>query len=84
MSKLPQPPSGIEQHRTSRLTSQIEDIHKQLVLDIEVKKVPEGTFVNEILPILTGEVVSADFPLLMASVAGNPFLEVDIDRKSVG
>src|SRR5690606_23879627 len=30
------------------------------------------------LPIPTGEVISSDFPMLMAAVAGSPFSEVDV------
>lgn len=71
-------PNGIRTYRDSKLASQIADIHRSLVLNVEIKKIPEGTFVTEILPVLTGDVISADFPLLMAAVAGNPFLEVDV------
>lgn len=69
---------GLQGFRESKLAGDIANIHKALVADVEVKQIPESTFVKEILPILTGEVVSADFPLLMAAVAGTPFSEVDI------
>lgn len=69
---------GLQGFRESKLASDISNIHQALVVDVEVKKIPESTFVKEILPILTGEVVSADFPLLMAAVAGTPFSEVDV------
>lgn len=71
-------PTGIEGFKNNRLASDITNIHKALVLEPEVKKIPEGTFVQEILPILTGEVIASDFPLVMAAVAGNPFLELDV------
>jgi hypothetical protein len=72
------PKSEFDNYKHTKLQSDIANIHKALVLDIEVKKIPEGTFVREILPILTGEVISAEFPLLMAAVAGSPFAEVDV------
>lgn len=71
-------PTGINQFRDTRLAHDITAIHKAIVLDAEVKKIPESTFVNEILPVLTGETINSEFPLLMAAVAGNPFLEVDV------
>ena len=43
-----------------------------------MKRIPESTFVKEILPVLSGEVISTEFPLLMAAVAGTPFSEVDV------
>lgn len=70
--------TGLQGFKERKLASDIESIHKALVVDAEVKKIPEGTFVKEILPILTGDVVSTEFPLLMAAVAGNPFSEVDV------
>jgi hypothetical protein len=70
--------TGLQGFKESKLAQDISNIHKALVEDVVVKQIPEATFVKEILPILTGEVVSADFPLLMAAVAGSPFSEVDI------
>ncbi len=64
--------------REQRLANDITQIHQALVVNVEVKQITEGTFVQEILPVLTGAVVSSDFPLLMAAVAGNPFMEVDV------
>lgn len=74
----PAPQTGMDTFKNSKLSDQIASIHKALVVDVEVKKIPESTFVKEILPILTGEVVSTEFPLLMAAVAGTPFSEVDV------
>jgi hypothetical protein len=73
-----QPKSGLQSFKEQKLASDIENIHRALVVDAEVKKIPEGTFVKEILPILTGDVVSTEFPLLMAAVAGSPFSEIDV------
>lgn len=70
--------SKVEQYKRDRAASDIEAIHKALVIDAPVIRIPEATFLKEILPILTGEAISADFPLLMASVAGSPFSELDI------
>ncbi|BAW19543.1 hypothetical protein [Ralstonia phage RP31] len=70
--------TGIGEYRNAKLSQDITAIHEALVVNAEVKKIPESTFVNEILPVITGEVVSSDFPLLMAAVAGNPFAEVDV------
>lgn len=72
------PETEITKFKNNKLASDITNIHKALVVDIEIKKIPEGTFISEILPILTGETISTEFPLLMAAVAGNPFLEVDV------
>lgn len=69
---------GFTDFKNSKLASDIVNIHKALVVDAEVKRIPEGTFVKEILPVLSGEAISADFPLLMAAVAGTPFSEVDV------
>jgi hypothetical protein len=71
-------PGGIQAYKNTKLANDIANIHQALVVDVEVKKIPEATFVKEILPILTGEVVSTEFPLLMAAVAGTPFSEVDV------
>lgn len=70
--------TGLSEYKRGKLAGDITNIHKALVMDVEVKKIPESTFVKEILPIITGEVVSAEFPLLMAAVAGTPFSEVDV------
>lgn len=70
--------TGISGYKNTKLASDITNIHRALVVDVEVKKIPESTFVKEILPVLSGEVISTDFPLLMAAVAGTPFSEVDI------
>ena len=72
------PVTGLQAFKQQRQADDITRIHQALVLDAPVKIIQESTFVKEILPILTGEVVSADFPLLMAAVAGSPFSEVDI------
>lgn len=72
------PATGLQAFKEQRLADDITRIHQALVVNTEVKTIPENTFVKEILPILTGEVVSADFPLLMAAVAGSPFSEVDV------
>lgn len=77
-NNAPKASTGMQKFRDDKLASEITNIHRALVLDVEVKQVPEATFVKEILPILTGEVVSAEFPLLMAAVAGNPFSEFDV------
>lgn len=71
-------PVGFADYKSGKLASDIVNIHQALVVGIEVKRIPESTFVKEILPVLTGEAVSADFPLLMAGVAGGPFSEVDV------
>jgi hypothetical protein len=71
-------PTGIQAYKNNKLANDIANIHQALVVDVEVKQILEATFVQEILPILTGEVVSAEFPLLMAAVAGTPFSEVDV------
>lgn len=70
--------TNFDAFKNNKLANDITNIHKALVLDVEIKKIPESTFINEILPVLSGEVVSAEFPLLMAAVAGNPFSELDI------
>jgi hypothetical protein len=77
-NNAPKASTGMQKFRDEKLASDITNIHRALVLDVEVKQVPEATFVKEILPILTGEVVSAEFPLLMAAVAGTPFSEFDV------
>lgn len=70
--------NSIQNFRDAKLAQDITHIHQALVVNVEVKRIPESTFVQEILPKLTGEVISADFPLLMAAVAGTPFSEVDV------
>jgi hypothetical protein len=70
--------TGIADFKNNKMASDILSIHQALVGNIEVKKIPESTFIKEILPILTGEVISTEFPLLMAAVAGTPFSEVDV------
>lgn len=75
---MTKPQGGITEFKNNKLAQDITAIHKALVVDAVVAKIPEGTFVNEILPVLTGEVVNSEFPLLMAAVAGNPFSEVDV------
>jgi hypothetical protein len=72
------PANSIKAFADQKLASDISAIHKALVIDVEVRKIPESTFVKEILPVLTNEAISTDFPLLMAGVAGGPFSEVDI------
>lgn len=72
------PATGMQSFQQSKLASDSVNFHRALVVDVEVKRIPESTFVQEILPILTGEVISAEFPLLMAAVAGTPFSEVDV------
>ena len=78
MTTPEQPPVGFADFKSGKLANDIINIHQALVGGIEVKKIPESTFVKEILPVLTGEVVSAEFPLLMAAVVGTPFSEVDV------
>jgi hypothetical protein len=76
-----QPNQSVDQIKTfadQKLSEDIQRIHQALVVNAEVRKIPERTFVTEILPVLTGKVISEDFPLLMAGVAGSPFSEVDI------
>lgn len=72
------PHQSFEEFQKERAGANIEDIHKALVLDIPIKKIPEQTFINEILPVITGQTTNADLPALVAGVAGNPFLEIDI------
>lgn len=69
---------SMDSFKNQKLASDITNIYKALVVDVDVKKIPESTFVKEILPVLTGEVISTEFPLLMAAVAGTPFSEVDV------
>lgn len=79
MSQQPtKPVDHIKTFADQKLADDITRIHQQLVVDVEVRKIPESTFVKEILPVLTGEANSEDFPLLLAGVAGSPFSEVDI------
>lgn len=78
MADIVQKPVAFNEFKNTKLASDIASIHQALVVNTEVKKIPEATFVKEILPILTGEVISAEFPLLMAAVAGSPFSEVDV------
>jgi hypothetical protein len=78
MTDLIQNNTGLGEFKSNKLASDIINIHQALVGDIEVKRIPESTFVKEILPVLSGEVISAEFPLLMAAVAGTPFSEVDV------
>lgn len=73
-----QPVTSLEQFRKQRTDDLITGIYQALVVNTEVKTIPESTFVKEILPILTGQAISADFPLLIAGVAGSPFSEVDV------
>lgn len=79
MSEQPkQPVDQIKTFADQKLSEDIKRIHQALVVDADVRKIPESTFVKEILPVLTGEAISEDFPLLMAGVAGSPLSEVDI------
>lgn len=78
MSDEINPIQSFEDFQKERQGASIIDIHKALVLDVEVKKIPESTFIQEILPVIIGESTNADFPALVAAVAGNPFLEVDV------
>lgn len=71
-------PKSIRGFAREKLGREITAIHDALIVKAEVKKIPEGTFVKEILPAITGESVNSDFPLLMAAVAGSPFAEADI------
>lgn len=62
----------------NKTESDISSIYNSLVVDLPIRKVKESVFINEILPVLTGETTNAGFPALVAAVAGNPFLEIDI------
>lgn len=62
--------------------SNIMDIHKAIVEDIPLKTIQEHVFVNEILPIVTGEATNTDLAVLVAAVAGNPFLELNVTDAS--
>ena len=78
MTDLMQNENSLGDFKNNKLANDILNIHQALVGDIEVKRIPESTFVKEILPVLSGEVISTEFPLLMAAVAGTPFSEVDV------
>lgn len=72
------PVNDIEQFQRQKAGDDIKRIYQALVVNAEVKKLPEATFVKEILPILTGTDINTDFPLLISAVAGSPFSELDI------
>lgn len=67
-----------EDFKTQQTEQDIKGIYKELVVDVEVKKIPEATFLQEILPALTKATTSSDFPKLVAAVAGSPFSEIDV------
>lgn len=52
--------------------------YKALVVDQRVEKIPESTFVSEILPYYCGEAINLDLPKLIAAAAGGPFNEYDV------
>lgn len=56
----------------------IADIYKALVVDPPLKTMPESVFINEILPIITGKTTNTDLAVLVAGIAGSPFLDIDI------
>lgn len=72
------PKLDYEEFLKNKSESDIASIYNSLVVDLPIRKVKESVFISEILPVLTGETTNADFPALVAAVAGNPFLEIDI------
>lgn len=72
------PTLGYEEFLKDKTESDISSIYKALVVDLPIRKVKESVFIKEILPVLTGEATDVGFPTLVAAVAGNPFLEIDI------
>ena len=64
--------------RKRMLSQKSQMFHQALVVNAPVRKIPESTFVNEILPYYSGESTNADLPVLVAAAAGGPFLEFDV------
>lgn len=52
--------------------------YQALVVSYPVAKIPESTFVNEILPYYCGEAINLELPKLIAAAAGGPFNEYDV------
>lgn len=67
-----------EDQKKSLLARRVEFIHNALVVNVPVKRIPEGTFVRDILPYYCGEATSPDLPVLVAAAAGGPFHEFDV------
>lgn len=71
-------PLGLPEFKVKKLARDITNIHDALVVKRQLRKVPEQTFINEILPFYAGEVTSEECPLLVAGAAGGPFLEFEV------
>lgn len=71
-------PSDPFEGRKKMLSQKSQMFHQALVVNAPVRKIPESTFVNEILPYYSGESTNADLPVLVAAAAGGPFLEFDV------
>lgn len=70
-------PNQIEA-RKKLLVQKSQMFHEALVVNAPVKKIPESTFINEILPYYCGEATNTDLPVLVAGAAGGPFHEFDV------
>lgn len=56
----------------------LQSIHNALVVENKLVQLPEQVFINELLPFLCGETLSQVTPAVWVSVAGTPFLEIEI------
>jgi hypothetical protein len=56
----------------------LKSIHNALVVENKLVQLPEQVFINELLPFLCGETLSQVTPAIWVSVAGTPFLEIEI------
>lgn len=71
-------PLNLPEFKIKKLARDITNVHDLLVVKRQLRKVPEQTFINEILPFYAGEATSEDTPLLVAAAAGGPFLEFEV------
>lgn len=78
MSDQINPNQTFEEFQRERGGTDIAEIYSALVVNAPVQKIPEQSFINEIIPVITGQTTNTDLPVLVAGVAGNPFLELDV------
>lgn len=74
---IPAAQSTVQEYAKRKNASNIARIH-QALCTVEIKKIPESVFINEILPYYSGTATNLELPKLVAAAAGGPFSEFDV------